>query len=366
MSKQEDDRYLRYCIARFSAFCNVWWSLANEYDFMSNVPKGHRGNKEWADWDRFFSILEKEDPYQRLRGIHNGAKWYDHTKSWVTHSSIQTSDMNGGVRFRAQYQKPVIYDECKYEGNIPIGWGNLTGRQMTQRFWLGTMSGCYVGHGETYKDPQDVLWWSKGAVLHGESPKRIQWLRDFMAKAPPFDELQPLGDDKGHFILAQPGKYYLLYCIGGRSASVQLVGNMAYKVDVIDPWEMTIAAMGTARPGEFKTATPQHDAVYRFVPYAAGEKLRPEARATASVTEGIAPLQVKFDSADAHRVQWDSGSTAARGPLATVATASWRAWITTTAEGLTLCRPPTEPCAAGSTNGLTITPQVRRKQPMAC
>ena len=30
--------------------------------------------------------------------------------------------MNGGVRYRAQYRKPVLYDECKYEGNIRQGW----------------------------------------------------------------------------------------------------------------------------------------------------------------------------------------------------------------------------------------------------
>ena len=64
---------------------------------------------------------------------------------------------------------------------------------MTQRFWLGTLSGCYVGHGETYKHPQDILWWSKGGVLHGESPQRIQWLKDFMAQAPPFHELAAAG-----------------------------------------------------------------------------------------------------------------------------------------------------------------------------
>jgi hypothetical protein len=28
-----DDRYLRYVVSRLSAFRNVWWSLANEYDF---------------------------------------------------------------------------------------------------------------------------------------------------------------------------------------------------------------------------------------------------------------------------------------------------------------------------------------------
>ena len=169
MSDQQDDRYLRYCIARLSAFRNVWWSLANEYDFMTDQPKGRRGNKQFDDWDRFFSILENEDPYRRMRGIHNGRVWYDHTKDWVIHASLQTSDMNGGVRFRNQYQKPVLYDECRYEGDIPLGWGNLTAREMSQRFWLGTMSGCYVGHGETYKHPEDLLWWSKGECCAGKA-----------------------------------------------------------------------------------------------------------------------------------------------------------------------------------------------------
>ena len=100
MSDAEDDRYLRYCIARLSAFRNVWWSLANEYDFMSNVGGRDRGNKTMEDWDRFFSILQNEDPHQRFRGIHNGSFWYDHTKDWVTHASLQTSNMAGGVGYR--------------------------------------------------------------------------------------------------------------------------------------------------------------------------------------------------------------------------------------------------------------------------
>jgi PKD repeat protein len=302
MGQEADDRYLHYCIARLSAYRNVWWSLANEFDFMEH--------KQMGDWDRFFSILQKEDPYHRLRGIHNGAKWYDHTKDWVTHASLQTSDMNGGIRFRELYHKPIVYDECKYEGNIPDGWGHLTGREMTQRFWLGTLSGCYVGHGETFKDPHDVLWWSKGGVLHGESPKRIQRLKDFMAQAPPFHELQPMGDDKGHFILGKSGQYYLLYCLGGTSQSIQLAGKTPYKVDAIDPWEMTITPVGTVQPGKFKTAAPNDDIVYRFMPYVPGEKLRPEARATASATEGVAPLTVKFDTASPHLVRWDFGDGA--------------------------------------------------------
>ncbi len=308
MSDVEDDRYLRYCIARLSAYRNVWWSLANEYDFMTDQrPGGHHGNKQWEDWDRFFVILQKEDPHQRLRSIHNGGKIYDHTKDWVTHASLQSSDMKGGVRFRTQYQKPVIYDECRYEGNLKDTWGNLTAREMLQRFWLGTLSGCYVGHGETYKDPQDILWWSKGGVLYGQSPKRIQWLKDFMATAPAFHELQPLGDDKGRFLLAKPGEYYLLYGQDRRKQTLTLAGDRHYKLDAIDPWEMTITPMGTAPAGEFAVASPKSDLAYRFTPYGPGEKLRPEARLDASITEGTPPLEVQFGSLGNGKTRWDFG-----------------------------------------------------------
>jgi len=308
MTDEQDDRYLRYCIARLSAYRNVWWSLANEYDFMSDLDSRHQGIKTMDDWDRFFAILQKEDSYGRMRGIHNGSKWYDHTKAWVSHASLQTSDMNGGVRFRAKYQKPVIYDECKYEGNIPQGWGNLDAKTMTQRFWLGTMSGCYVGHGETYKHPEDILWWAKGGVLHGESPKRIQWLKDFMAKAPPFHELTPVGDDKGRFVLAKSGEYYLAYCVNTRPQLVELAGNGPYKVDVIDPWAMTVTPTATARPGAFTVNPPKADTVFRFTPYAAGERLRPEARIQATPTEGVPPLTVAFQAvSDAAQAEWDFG-----------------------------------------------------------
>lgn len=308
MSDAEDDRYLRYCVARLGAFRNVWWSLANEFDFMTDRPPGHRGNKQWEDWDRFFEILQKEDPHQRLRGIHNGRKWYDHTKARVTHASLQTSDMNAGVRFRQQYRKPVLYDECRYEGDIPKGWGNLDARTMAQRFWLGTMSGCYVGHGETYKHPEDILWWAKGGVLHGESPKRIQWLKDVMAQAPPFHELQTLGDDQGRFVLAKPGEYYLVYCLQRKPEIIQLTGRRPYKMDILDPWAMTVMPGGTAQPGEFTVTPARPDTVFRFMPYAAGEPLLPEARIQAIPTEGVPPLTVAFQAVTtAARADWDLG-----------------------------------------------------------
>lgn len=313
MNDAEDDRYLRYCIARLGAFRNVWWSLANEFDFMTNQKTGQRGNKHGDDWNRFFAILRDEDPHQRLRGIHNGRKWYDHTEPWVTHASLQTSDMNAGIRFREKYRKPIIYDECRYEGDIPHGWGNLDARTMAQRFWLGTMSGCYVGHSETYEHPEDLLWWSKGGVLRGESPQRIQWLKDFMAQGPPFHQLQPLGDDRGRFVLAEPGAYYLVYCPHRKPEVIRLVGERPFKIDIVDPWTMTVTPGGTAHPGEHTVTPARPDTAFRFTPYAEGEPLRPSVTIQAAPSDGVPPLTVAFKAVTtAERATWDlgDGSTA--------------------------------------------------------
>ena len=295
MSAESDDRYIRYAVARLSAFRNVWWSLANEYDFMPA--------KEESDWDRFFQIIQAHDPYQRLRGIHNGRRWYDHSKSWVTHISIQTSNMAEGLRYRTQYGKPVIYDECRYEGDIPQGWGNITAEEMVQRFWAGTVSGCYVGHGETYAHPEDLLWWAKGGVLRGESPPRIAFLKAFMADAPAFDTLE----SAGQYVLAKQGEYYLAYTTKPQTIALDLQGEHPYKIDRVDTWNMKIDPVGTAQPGEYTFASPHSGFAYRFTPYTPGEKLRPEAKATADVVQGSAPLEVAFSAAGDLTHHWDFG-----------------------------------------------------------
>ena len=176
MDSETDDRYLRYVVSRLSAYRNVWWSMANEFDLMLE--------KSMADWDRFFRIVQENDPYQHLRSIHNCRGFYDHSKPWVTHQSIQHSDLASTEQWRNQYRKPAVVDECCYEGNNPKGWGNITAQEMVHRFWEGTVRGGYVGHGETYLHPEDILWWSKGGVLHGHSPARIAFLRKIIESGP--------------------------------------------------------------------------------------------------------------------------------------------------------------------------------------
>jgi len=247
MPADADDRYLRYLVSRLAAYRNVWWSLANEFDFMKE--------KSMSDWDRFFRIVQESDPYQHLRSIHNGAVLYDHGKSWVTHASIQGYDFDKARTWLETYRKPVIYDECQYEGNIPRRWGNISAQELVRRFWLGTAAGAYVGHGETYLDANDILWWSKGGVLHGESPKRIAFLRKIIEEGPA-GGINPMNDK--YLVAGLEGRYYLYYFDAHQPAEYEfdLVKGGPYKVDIIDPWQMTVTPVQGTFEGKLKVKLP--------------------------------------------------------------------------------------------------------------
>jgi hypothetical protein len=242
MPAEADDRTLRYIVARLAAYRNVWWSLANEYDFMKE--------KTPADWDRFFGIVQASDPYGHLRSIHNGAILYNHTQPWVTHASIQNGsaveDYGRAVLYRDVYRKPIVFDEAKYEGNLPQRWGNLSAEEMVHRFWEGTIAGTYVGHGETYRDPNDIIWWAKGGVLHGQSPARLAFLQKIIEAGPP-DGLEPIDKWQDCPFAGKRGEYYLGYF--GRETRTtwpfelyraELAEGMRFAVEVIDTWNMTV------------------------------------------------------------------------------------------------------------------------------
>jgi Domain of unknown function (DUF5060)/Domain of unknown function (DUF5605)/Protein of unknown function (DUF4038) len=242
MDAQTDDSYVRYVVARLAAYRNVWWSLANEFDFLRY--------KTMDDWDRFFRVVQERDPYQHLRSIHNCFVFYDHAKPWVTHLSVQTTrslHVGQARMWREQFRKPVVVDECSYEGNISQHWGNLSAQEMVHRFWVGIANGGYVSHGETYLDPEDILWWAKGGVLHGQSAPRLAFLQGILENSPatgldPVDGLLPWSEFP---CVGQQHSYYLTYF--GRHQPAQLEVHVPegehYRGEVIDTWNMTVTPL---------------------------------------------------------------------------------------------------------------------------
>jgi hypothetical protein len=244
MPADADDRYLRYVVARLAAYHNVWWSLANEYDLMKQ--------KTESDFVRFGEIVSSNDPYHHLLSIHNSQKIFNNMLPWITHAGIQNGsaveDAGRAVLYRDVYRKPVVFDEVKYEGDLPKRWGHLSAEEMVFRFWEGTIAGTYVGHGETYLSADDVMWTAKGGVLKGRSPPRLAFLKKVLDDSPP-EGIDPIDKWQNPEYGGQPGKYYLVY-LGKQTPKSwefilpaqkdSLADGMKFSAEVLDTWNMTV------------------------------------------------------------------------------------------------------------------------------
>ena len=248
MTAVEDDRYLKYLVARLAAFRNVWWSLANEYDFMSH--------KTEDDWERIGQLVSRTDPFHRLLGIHNGKIIFNQTRPWITHASIQNgaavAEFGRAEIYRDAYRKPIVYDEVKYEGDIANRWGQLSAEELVFRFWNATIAGAYCGHGETYKSDDQILWWSKGGVLKGKSPARLAFLKKVLDDSPA-EGIDPVDKWQDTPIAGKPPEYYLVYLGKEKPTSWEFklpkppqgkgqppADGMKFTAEVLDTWNMTI------------------------------------------------------------------------------------------------------------------------------
>ena len=185
LPKEDALVYLDYAVRRLSAFPNLWWSLANEYDLMDYTMD---------DWKDFAHFIGENDAYGHLLSNHQIVNPWDFSNPDTTHICQQTGEVEKAAEWIQTYQKPLMVDETGYEGNIAHNWGNLSPFELVNRFWTVCVQGGYCTHGETYLNDEEILWWSKGGKLVGQSPARIRFLRELIESLP-----GPL-DYNGHII----------------------------------------------------------------------------------------------------------------------------------------------------------------------
>lgn len=255
MGTDWENHYLKYVVNRFGAFRNVWWAMANEYDIFKW--------KSFKEWESNAETVCAKDPYRHLRSIHNCLIMYDHTRAWITHCSIQRIDLYRTAeetdKWRIQYDKPCVLDEIAYEGDIPFGWGNISGEEMTRRFWEAYTRGGYAQHGETYEIDEGILWWSHGGVLRGTSPARIKFLHQIMEEnggyMEPFDAGFDVSCASNSGPHAKKDCMLFYYSFGRPNKRMFDYPGQTFEVDVIDTWDMTVTHMGQMS-GEFTVPLP--------------------------------------------------------------------------------------------------------------
>ena len=292
LTKEDNLVYLDYVTRRLSAFPIIWWSLANEYDLMEN-------SKE--EWEAMTDFIHAHDPYGHLLSNHYCFRSWDFNNKDTTHVCLQIKSVDKISDVIEKYQKPLMVDECCYEGNISYEWGNISAFELVNRFWKTCVQGGYCTHGETYLSEDDIIWWSKGGVLKGESPKRITFLKNIMEALPGPLSFVPTGftkeiykkykltpisdlpDDafiKGlfsatweevdaamasgkQFLGCYEDMAYLLYydrhCTSIGALDLPMNGN--YNVEVIDVWEMTRTPVLQGVNGQVKIKLPGKEGV---------------------------------------------------------------------------------------------------------
>ncbi|MGN0204969.1 MAG: DUF5060 domain-containing protein [Coprococcus sp.] len=263
MSMEDNMRYIRYVTARYSAYRNVWWALANEYELL--------GHLKADDWELLAKELVSCDPYHHLASIHNCETFYDYSKPWITHCSCQRCDHYRTTEYtdelREQYGKPVVWDEFGYEGDFPHCWGNFTPEEIVRRSWEAILRGGYPGHSETFLSDDNIIWWSHGNKLKGRSAERFKFMRQFMENVPGCglklgrlrDDVHFQWDDK----VAIPeekqyeGEYYFFYYSLWQPTFRQIWvdDETEFDVDVVDTFNMTITPAGRHK-GRFDIPLP--------------------------------------------------------------------------------------------------------------
>ncbi|WP_419992607.1 DUF4038 domain-containing protein [Streptomyces boninensis] len=245
-TEEEDAVYLRYVVARLAGYPQVWWSLCNEFDQLERPAER---------WDRTGTLLAEIDPHGHLRSIHNWRELHDNNQPWITHASLQngsaTTHFGRANLYRDVYGKPVVLDEIKYEGDIPLRWGHLDPRELVHQFWITTVAGCYASHGESFRTASGSLHMVEGGELRGASPARLRFLRGILDElvVPGLDPIDKW-DDPAH-VAGVARRQYVQYL--GRSAPAtwdfrlpigvpgeRIEQGETYVVDVIDTWNMTV------------------------------------------------------------------------------------------------------------------------------
>lgn len=248
MTHEQASFYIKYISARLSAYRNVWWSMANEYDLIKD--------RTLDQWENLGSVLKEADPYNHPKSIHAlpGKLYPKSDSNWITHISYQGYDPENIASMILKYQKPVFLDEFGYEGNLSNDWGNLSAKECTRRCWVTVVNGGYFTHGESYasnNDNEGLFFW-KGGNFMGESHKRIDYLQNMLDKR----LTEPLVNvDK---YTARAGDNFILSYLGD-SALNKFEMDLAtgnYNIEIIDPWEMTVISTMTSNGGKVSINLP--------------------------------------------------------------------------------------------------------------
>ncbi|HEX7360848.1 MAG TPA: DUF5060 domain-containing protein [Bryobacteraceae bacterium] len=227
---EDERRFLRYAVTRFSAFSNVTWDLGDDLD-------GYRDDK-WTH--ETGTLVEQWDPYHHLATSHpmktvhqdRGSKWFGFTsyQDWSRHQhALMLASRE--LQKKAGRIIPQTNEEYGYEDHYPL-WatpGSDSADVLRRTAWAIVMAGGYQTTGETCRRGTNIYPDTGGGWMNGRGDDTMTMLLgyghmvDFITsfewwKTEPHDELV----NNGNYCLAEPGKIYAIYLPKSGNVTVKL------------------------------------------------------------------------------------------------------------------------------------------------
>jgi hypothetical protein len=226
----DERRFLRYAVTRFSAYANVTWDLGDDLE-------GYR-NDQWAH--ETGTLIEQWDPYKHLATSHpmktihqdRAGEWFGFT-SYQDWSRRQHALMleSRELQKRAGRIIPQTNEEYGYEDHYPA-WaiaGAESADNLRRVAWDIVMAGAYGTAGETCRRGTNIYPDTGGGWMNGRGDDTMTMflgyghMVDFMTsfewwKTDPHDELV----NNGAYCLARPGETYAVYLPNGGKVTVKL------------------------------------------------------------------------------------------------------------------------------------------------
>ena len=227
MGNADEQLYYAYAAARYAAYENTMWDIANEYHLFRTT--------EWAN--KMGSFLKSKDPYKHLISVHGRADFPFRKSPWVDVIMYQSWDECGGYDFMTEAKRlqaetsrilPTINEEYGYEGHYPP-WGcgataakerpdGRSGLNRSQLAWEISMTGCYQTTGETAEYGTGAGEDTGGGWINGRGNDKMTMLSYYKILKETFEQteywkLNPHHNlvNLGNLCLANLEQEYLIY-----------------------------------------------------------------------------------------------------------------------------------------------------------
>jgi Protein of unknown function (DUF4038)/Domain of unknown function (DUF5060) len=276
-TEEQNDRLVKYVVARYAGYTNVIWCLANEWNLSAtgNQYKGaYPQNK--AAFDRMGKILSANDPWRaqgeflRPLSIHNTTIAFEFFGStWPTYAIIQYGGWNPdytngdqwgnvGIVHNLGHRMPVVNDEYGYIGQIdpkPPIRVSMTRTRLRQAIWGIATAGGYGSAGDfrvtpsQMGNPEITGDWYDAPEEYGD----LKIMIDFFTSTG--IEYWKMSSQNGlvttgtrTYVLAELSRQYVIYAAVGGSFSLELAPG-TYNIRRYDPRTAAVTDLGVVLGG---------------------------------------------------------------------------------------------------------------------